>query len=1131
MNKLFSKLISVVTATAITFFVSSGSMQTFVNELNVNAAETSVILGDVNADKRIDVRDFTLLKREIQKSGSTKINRTVADVDMNGVVDINDANEIHQYLLCKRTSFIGTALKNIEQPNTAIVTTNQPIETSLTKEMAAKADELYKNGGADAIFRYLYENMRTEFYYGSRKGAIGTYEQGGGNDTDLSSLLIAMLRYEGCDAKYCVAQKGFTESQLKMWTNTDSLEDALSVIGVQGRIVTVGTVDGMTMYFMNKYTFVVVTDNEGEMSVMDICYKGYESNQTVYDTLDAQFKTSAAKQIVSKNDTDTLLKEFSKSEASAAKLENTSVSMVSQKISFQYVNDDAMFIFADEGMIFDTLADTDSDLVQIAIGSRGKTFRAAELYKKNITVSYKVEEITSLSAAYGSSIFTIGSGLYNMGKMEFLVTPELMIDGSKVMEGSDLAIGSSQDLTISTRSASGQIRQDTESLTAGTMCSIVFDTGIISENELTEAYCNALQNTRNLNQKNGYSVDTTSNSLSEKNVYTANYMGSLLRLAGVMYFSQFDVADLAIAQRSGIRGENVLRFGVFGFKPNAYSPEGNLYNAENPDGIQKSGMFYTDVLGNYSRSFCDSDDAIKLRTYNFERGLISSEYESAVIRDLFGVDSLSTTAILRYAQEHNIPIVTLSANSVTKVSDLKIDDSDKSIIQDKINNGCSIIIPLSAVTIDEWTGSGYIVIGADGIASQYMITGGYHGGMSTTCVELDYAINVSLDLACIAESIGALTGVLAVATCLSGVLVPAILAVISIELLLFDIIEQTYLLCDYEINDNMEAGVEIWVSTGVSSLTTLATIGLGKLGSIVSEEIANNKLTNKYGENLVKGIQDYGFTSSEISSKVRYFEKLGLSEKTISTLMSDAKCMFLGDDILSFLGKQGGNQRLLAELVIGNGDDFTKALMKTGVLDDFCNLAWKYGGEAARVLVDKGDDAIKAICNLNATQVSRLSDITAKNGNLSKWSDLIVESGDLSYKGANIYDSKGLNLTELDEVDFTKQIIYEDKDATGLYMDNPDFPLTEQQWAEKQILGKGGKRIAALQNDNLKVTIETQSGEVLDCSFTVPELKDINDYVFRINADTSELRAAVEDCLNELRSAYPDMNFSAIFGE
>ena len=58
--------------------------------------------------------------------------------------------------------------------------------------MAAKADEL---GNAVAVYNYLYNNMRSEFYYGSRKGAIGAYEQGGGNDTDLSSLLIAMLRY------------------------------------------------------------------------------------------------------------------------------------------------------------------------------------------------------------------------------------------------------------------------------------------------------------------------------------------------------------------------------------------------------------------------------------------------------------------------------------------------------------------------------------------------------------------------------------------------------------------------------------------------------------------------------------------------------------------------------------------------------------------------------------------------------------------------------------------------------------------------------------------------------------------------------------------------------------------------
>ena len=45
-----------------------------------------------------------------------------------------------------------------------------------------------------------------------------------------------------------------------------------------------------------------------------------------------------------------------------------------------------------------------------------------------------------------------------------------------------------------------------------------------------------------------------------------------------------------------------------------------------------------------------------------------------------------------------------------------------------------------------------------------------------------------------------------------------------------------------------------------------------------------------------------------------------------------------------------------------------------------------------------------------------------------------------------------------------------------------------------------------------------------------PELKEIKEYVFRINANTPELRAAVEDCLNELRSTYPDTDFYDIFG-
>lgn len=105
MNKLFSKIVSAVTAAAMTLFVSSSSLQTFVNEIDAHAAETDVILGDVNDDDRVDVFDLCLMKRELVEPGTTSINKTAADVNADGVVDVKDAIEVQEFLLCKRDRF------------------------------------------------------------------------------------------------------------------------------------------------------------------------------------------------------------------------------------------------------------------------------------------------------------------------------------------------------------------------------------------------------------------------------------------------------------------------------------------------------------------------------------------------------------------------------------------------------------------------------------------------------------------------------------------------------------------------------------------------------------------------------------------------------------------------------------------------------------------------------------------------------------------------------------------------------------------------------------------------------------------------------------------------------------------
>ena len=90
-------------------------------------------------------------------------------------------------------------------------------------------------------------------------------------------------------------------------------------------------------------------------------------------------------------------------------------------------------------------------------------------------------------------------------------------------------------------------------------------------------------------------------------------------------------------------------------------------------------------------------------------------------------------------------------------------------------------------------------------------------------------------------------------------------------------------------------------------------------------------------------------------------------------------------------------------------------------------------------------------------------------------------------------------------------------------MDNPDFPQTEAQWAYKQIYRKGSNRIIALQQAEFTLS---GSGSIP----SVDSLKAIRNYVFRIDADTPELRAAVQAELENLKLEFPNYNFSAVFG-
>lgn len=201
-------------------------------------------------------------------------------------------------------------------------------------------------------------------------------------------------------------------------------------------------------------------------------------------------------------------------------------------------------------------------------------------------------------------------------------------------------------------------------------------------------------------------------------------------------------------------------------------------------------------------------------------------------------------------------------------------------------------------------------------------------------------------------------------------------------------------------------------------------------------------------------------------------------------------------------------------------------MLKTTVLDDFCDIVWKYGDNATKLLI-AGDNV-----------VIRFNEIISKSNNPKGWIDLIKNNNDdlLKIQSVDIFaintknpNKFGQNLAELDEVDFINNIIYEDKSAGGLYIPNPNVPKTEADWAADKVLKSARDKIQAVSNNDFSIRIN-KNGTITQYSFMKDELKSIREYIYRIDADTPALRTAVENCLVQLRQEFPSYSFSAVYG-
>lgn len=714
MRSVLLRTISFITTITFSLLCATTNMEGIIQSKSAKAVDAEVILGDLDGDCIVNTFDMVLLRQIV---GYDKPYDRAGDLDSNGRIDYYDLYLLNQFLLGVIKQFPGSTYDDIISHDRTVLGGAQT-ELSLTQEMADITESL---AAPVNIYNYISNNINFEFYPDSRKGAIGTFEQYGGNDYDIASLFIAMLEHLNYEASYINGTIELTEQQAINYTGAKDIDSALNIIRLRDPEATYNQ-QLNTISFNHVWVKLIYDSNE---VYLDPAFKEYESVNSIFDEYDNNLDDWVEDADYFKYS----MKENYKSESNVKSgyLTNRKIKLIEYNALPTGLPYEATIETE-----FDNVASDDSDKISFYFGGEFHEFRSAELYNKRITIEFAVNEDENEGYdIYPNNVY----GLINSGWSNYVkLHPILKIDGEEYFEGNGAKVGSYQTTAVKLHTNS----QDyifTKDMCVGSIYSIVFD------------YQNIAAYKTSTSVNDVYSLN---DSISKSNLYSDGYMGKILELVGYNYFTQLDIATRTISEETDTYYSHNLSVAFFGYEPEI--TEKTSMGVSMGHRIQQSGDFVIDVIGNtYSCTAKDSNNNNEL-IFKSSSGMMSSYMESNVLKELFDVDSVSTMEVIKYAENNDIDIYTLYSGSEHDLSELNVNSNANKIIGKALDAGYIVTVPQRDITINSWTGSGYIMYDPNSGYSIYMLSRnvGTSGGATTTGISFDQIIAMvaaSLDLA------------------------------------------------------------------------------------------------------------------------------------------------------------------------------------------------------------------------------------------------------------------------------------------------------------------------------------------------------------------------------------------------
>jgi len=585
--------------------------------------------------------------------------------------------------------------------------TSTTSEAPISKEIADLAQSLQWN--PVLIYEWVKNNVETEWYWGSMKGAEETLRQKSGNDADQAALLVALLRSAGFPSRYIKGTIEFFPDMEKA-KNLIGLDDPAKVYtflqkaGIPVKpVIAGGTIANFQIEHIWVESFIpyanyrgAVLDDQGKIwlgldtSVKPLGYtraKGAGVPADILSTLRDDYLNA----VQTVTPLDYLKSKLDASLATTQPDKNWS----SLKDSATLIPDIQKIIPA--GLQFPQIAITGEyqalpdelkHKVAFTATANGNelfslTLDAQKLSNRKIALRAEPEtlEDQNLIDSFG--------GLDSIPAYLVRLRPVLTLDKERLIVAQDgLPMGADYTLNIDVITPNG-----TERVSSGQINGNLSVIGVVGQKAVAQAAISESDDAESILFK-----------------VTTDYIDRWNRSEG----------DLA-----ALLGQSVSRPTISIAMVGAQLEVTQMMDT--PYDMQWKGLF---LDASYRRIETVGRNGSE-RDFMRLSSLQGSILENRVFEDDLKVDSISTAKVIQLANTSAIPLIAIDKTSIdTLLSTLPFDDAVKADISNAVNQGLTVTIPQAEIAYQDWTGIGYIKEDPATGESGWMLTGQVAGGMT-----------------------------------------------------------------------------------------------------------------------------------------------------------------------------------------------------------------------------------------------------------------------------------------------------------------------------------------------------------------------------------------------------------------